>query len=751
MMKDIEFNLLDEKWILVRKSDCTVDELSLTDALLKSHEYVELAGELPTQNVSILRLMLAVLHTVFSRYSPQGEPAPLYDSDDAADRWKELWNAGRLPEKPIKEYLASVHDRFWLFHPERPFYQTEAAKIGTEYTASKLNGAVSESGNKIRLFCGCTGVQKSELSYSEAARWLLYVNNYDDTSSKPKGKNLPSPGAGWLGKLGLITIRGNNLFETLVYNLILLNHKRNFSEVWGPECPAWEPDVPNTAERAEIPMPDNLSELYTLQSRRLWLNRDDNEKVIGYNLLGGDFFEKVDAFIEPMTVWSKVKGNERAGEKFQPRRHDSSVQMWREFSYAFETAEGSHIPGVVLWTKYIKQMLPKSRKLISFSIASVQYGDKDFFVNDVFSDSLTFHTDLLTEIGEHWRAKITDEIEKCEKSAEALRDLARDIELAAGSSKDAVLKRAVVERAREQYYYEIDLPFRNWLERIDPNWGADSEQEEQALREWHETAKRIALRIGQELVESADTAAIAGRTIEIEKKKGNKITVHYSAPDAYRYFKVKLSKIYPRRRTMTEKEIRITDFRKFMRQKIERLKDLPENQLRAELAKLRHGIGHAPGEIPAIWGAFLTDLPEEFYRNDDGNASPGEWAVYTALTMFALHQQGHDFGSEWMNVDGMKFGASVRKLAKKDEGKGEDEDKLKRIRARFNKIATASDLPELNHHLRGVINLLSGNGIKLDYADLAVDLYNYSYAEGRTKVRLKWGQDFCRQIKNDEN
>lgn len=546
MMKDIEFNLLDEKWILVRKSDCTVDELSLTDALLKSHEYVELAGELPTQNVSILRLMLAVLHTVFSRYSPQGEPAPLYDSDDAEYRWKELWNAGRLPEKPIRDYLASVHDRFWLFHPERPFYQTEAAKIGTEYTASKLNGAVSESGNKIRLFCGCTGVQKSELSYSEAARWLLYVNNYDDTSSKPKGKNLPSPGAGWLGKLGLITIRGNNLFETLVYNLILLNHKRNFSEVWGPECPAWEPDVPNTAERAEIPMPDNLSELYTLQSRRLWLNRDDNEKVIGYNLLGGDFFEKVDAFIEPMTVWSKVKGNERAGEKFQPRRHDSSVQMWREFSYAFETAAGSHIPGVVLWTKYIKQMLPESRKLISFSIASVQYGDKDFFVNDVFSDSLTFHTDLITEIGEHWRAKITEEIKKCDESAAALRFLAKDIELAAGSAEDTVLKRAVVERAREQYYYEIDLPFRNWLERIDPNWEIVSEQEEQALREWHETAKRIALRIGQELVESAGTAAIVGRTIEIEKKNGNKITVHYSAPDAYRYFKVKLNEIYPK-------------------------------------------------------------------------------------------------------------------------------------------------------------------------------------------------------------
>lgn len=42
---------------------------------------------------------------------------------------------------------------------------------------------------------------------------------------------------------------------------------------------------------------------------------------------------------------------------------------------------------------------------------------------------------------------------------------------------------------------------------------------------------------------------------------------------------------------MTEKEIRITDF---MKRKLERLRTLPENQLRAELAKLRHGIGHAP-------------------------------------------------------------------------------------------------------------------------------------------------------------
>ena len=60
------------------------------------------------------------------------------------------------------------------------------------------------------------------LGFAEAARWLLYINAFDDTSAKPKGKGLPSPGVGWLGRLGLITGVGNNLFETLLLNLVLI-------------------------------------------------------------------------------------------------------------------------------------------------------------------------------------------------------------------------------------------------------------------------------------------------------------------------------------------------------------------------------------------------------------------------------------------------------------------------------------------------------------------------------------------------
>lgn len=121
-MKEKEFNLLDEPWIRVMTDDCSVKDVSLTDALLHAHEYVELAGELPTQDMAILRLLLAVLYTVFSQFDETGQPYPLEEPDDAYDRWENLWRLKKFPEQPICEYLNQYRERFYLFHPERPFW-----------------------------------------------------------------------------------------------------------------------------------------------------------------------------------------------------------------------------------------------------------------------------------------------------------------------------------------------------------------------------------------------------------------------------------------------------------------------------------------------------------------------------------------------------------------------------------------------------------------------------------------------------
>lgn len=119
----------------------------------------------------------------------------MQNSEEALSRWRVLWQMERFPEKPIQEYLDIWRERFWLFHPERPFYQIPQAEIGTEYGATKLNGEISESSNKLRLFATYAKQEKTSMTYAQAARWLLYVNGFDDTSAKPKGKGLPSVGA----------------------------------------------------------------------------------------------------------------------------------------------------------------------------------------------------------------------------------------------------------------------------------------------------------------------------------------------------------------------------------------------------------------------------------------------------------------------------------------------------------------------------------------------------------------------------
>ena len=54
------------------------------------------------------------------------------------------------------------------------------------------------------------------------------------------------------------------------------------------------------------------------------------------------------------------------------------------------------------------------------------------------------------------------------------------------------------------------------------------------------------------------------------------------------------------------------DVKLYAAQQLHRLQALPDNQRRAELAKLRRGIGHAPGELPELWGSFLLEMPESF-------------------------------------------------------------------------------------------------------------------------------------------
>lgn len=49
---------------------------------------------------------------------------------------------------------------------------------------------------------------------------------------------------------------------------------------------------------------------------------------------------------------------------------------------------------------------------------------------------------------------------------------------------------------------------------------------------------------------------------------------------------------------------------------LSRLWSLPKPQRRARLAELRRGVGHQPGDLPALWGSFLQELPKELWGRE---------------------------------------------------------------------------------------------------------------------------------------
>lgn len=166
---------------------------------------------------------------------------------------------------------------------------------------------------------------------------------------------------------------------------------------------------------------------------------------------------------------------------------------------------------------------------------------------------------------------------------------------------------------------------------------------------------------------------------------------------------------------------------------------------KALLANLRRGVGKTPGELPALWGVLLEDFPEE-WMNSRGAPSRAEWAAYIALTLFAVHQQGSDTVDSPMHCTGCSLGRAVRRLVPAD-----DVDAESRILRRFKQMATAVEIQGVSQHLRGIVKLLRADGIQLDYAALAHDLYQYQFPEAVAGVRLRWAQDFYRRPLEDED
>lgn len=502
-MKEKEFNLLHEHWIAVMNENGDHEEVGLIDVFRRAHEIKMLSGELPTQDIAILRLLLAVLYAVFLRKDVNGVPAEINDEYEAIERWRSLWDLGHFPSDIIEAYLKEYEERFYLIHPDRPFYQVNFAK-GSEYKVSKLNGEISQSGNKEALFSPKGGKDKEDITLAEATRWLIHVNAFDDSSGKPtvRGGNMPSTGVGWLAKLGVVYVSGRTLFETLMLNFITWD--KNNNDPFPDGKAAWELEVPRSEERVEVKVPDEPIGLLTFQSRRLHLSFDGT-RITGYKLLGGDVFSKENAFIEPMTLWKKEK---KGSEIYIPKIHDPAKALWRDlFSLLARTEKEEYLSGAVKWIIGIRPYI--SNKQVVFRSVGIQYGDKNSSIENVFGDNVAVSTHLLEKKGlDIFVPRIISVIGVTDDCVKKYGMFAAYVEKASGRDKKRLME--VSEAAREDMFFELDLPFRSWLAGINP----EIDDIDQKSREWIGIMKKILFDRGENMVAEAGDKALVGTSIK---------------------------------------------------------------------------------------------------------------------------------------------------------------------------------------------------------------------------------------------
>lgn len=231
-------------------------------------------------------------------------------------------------------------------------------------------------------------------------------------------------------------------------------------------------------------------------------------------MLGGDFFNKYNAFAETMTVWSQIAASKTDVETYQPRRHNPEQHFWQEFGLLFAEESGSniHVPGVVRWVRELSRTERIDNSMIFFRSVSVQYGDKDFFITDAFSDSLTFHRNVFTDKAwKQWSNCLSYEIKKNLEIANCLEGLAKDISLVDGFVQP--------ERVVEQFFSDITLPFQSWLRSIDPDEPKSQAEDymEKCCEEWHKTIVRIVWNAGHQLAAQTSNP-LAGRNVLVGGK-----------------------------------------------------------------------------------------------------------------------------------------------------------------------------------------------------------------------------------------
>ncbi|MEU1376096.1 type I-E CRISPR-associated protein Cse1/CasA [Streptomyces triculaminicus] len=512
------FNLADEPWLPVLRTDGTVAQVSLLGLFAQADSLRRLVGDVPTQEIALLRLLLAIL------YDALDGPAEVED-------WEDLWLSAD-PFTAVPEYLARHHDRFDLLGPERPFYQVAGLRTAKNEVAplSRIVADVPVG----EPFFAMRRPSVDALSYAEAARWLVHTHAFDTSGIKSAmvgdergkaGKVYPL-GVGSLGHLGGVFAEGATLRETLLLNLIALEEAETGSgSAAGEDMPVWRrPEPLGPGERKGAggqARPAGLRDLYTWQSRRIRLHADGGA-VTGVVLGYGDPLALAAPWkAEPMSSWRRNETQEKKQGRtpvYTPLRHHPSKAAWRGLAALLPARqqpsdegrrdEPSRVlrSGIARWfTQVITASEIDPGKLVRLRLVGAMYGTQQSVVDEIVDDSVMLPVVTLHESNPAFGAAAVDAVSDAENAVIALGHLAGNLARAAGT--DPTTPAAA---AQDLGFGTLDGPYRAWLKGLLAFPDLDT-----ARREWRSTVRRHTLRLGRQLLDSTGPTADEGRLIDV--------------------------------------------------------------------------------------------------------------------------------------------------------------------------------------------------------------------------------------------
>lgn len=465
-----QYNLIEESWIPCLMSNERIRNLGLLETLKEAHEIQSLGVESPLVEAGIYRLLLAILHSTLG--------------PESAAHWNDIWEEGRFNENHLHSYLDSWLDRFYLFHPDFPFYQYHEPEVGIK-TAGNLIQEIS-SGNNATLFDHHTDDDVIALMPEEAARYLIATQTFSLGGGRSGLKGHYFSDSPW-ARGAIFFLKGENLFQTLVHNLLPYPDSSVFPTSQ-EDRPTWEMENPTNPYRRT---PYGYLDYLTWYARRIYLKPEQTQDGLVVKEIKLTQGMKLESdLLDPFKNYF-TRGNQRKKRRlsFQEDR-----AVWRDSMTLLQfNQEGRRPPSPFQWAAELAGEgyldYHQTKRYLAIGMGANQ-AKVSFYRSELLPLPLRYlkKKELVDDLA--LAIKLAEDVRR--KLWGALRTLARfilvqgaDQEEGHDPGRESMDKLMESWAVQEDYWSRLEVPFQNLMVGL-------PEDCEMAFEEWKSTVKESA-------------------------------------------------------------------------------------------------------------------------------------------------------------------------------------------------------------------------------------------------------------------